>query len=200
MTNRSSSLTQRQQQAAETKLKIYRNTISLYQQKPYDTVTIADICEVSGISVGSFYHYFKDKDDVLNQGFLSIAQRLSERIKNISLPPLEQLLLIVKFYAECWEEAGFRFMSVSLHNEVLRLISYKNNPERPTYQYMLTLLEEAFENGSLINGDPDVVHSDMVRAMKGTCYDWIIRKGCFSLADETERMIQLILRPYYPDK
>ena len=64
MSNKSTAMTRRQQQAAETRQKIYVSTISLYQTKPYDSVTIADICEAADISVGSFYHYFKDKDEV----------------------------------------------------------------------------------------------------------------------------------------
>lgn len=94
MSEKATAMTQRQQQSAETRQKIYISTTTLYQTKPYDSVTIADICEAAGISVGSFYHYFKDN----NEGFRVLTQTYQERTKDVSLPPVEHLLFLIRIF------------------------------------------------------------------------------------------------------
>lgn len=196
MSEKNTAMTQRQQQAAETRQKIYLTTTTLYQTKPYDSVTIADICEAADISVGSFYHYFKDKDEVFNEGFRVLTQIYQERTKDVSLPPVEHLLFLLRIISECNEKRGYRFMAASLHNEVLHLKPYVNNPDRPIYQDIYKDLVKAFDCGALSGGDPDVVSCDLVRVMKGTLYDWVVREGCFSLPTEVDRMAKMVLAPY----
>lgn len=196
MSNKSTAMTRRQQQAAETRQKIYVSTISLYQTKPYDSVTIADICEAADISVGSFYHYFKDKDEVFNEGYQLLTQVYQERSKDCSFPPVEHMLYLIRIFSECTEKRGYRFMSVSLHNEVLHSRSYVNNPNRPIYQDIYKELVKAFACGALSGGSPDAILCDIVRIMKGTLYDWVVREGCFSLPEEVDRMAKMVLAPY----
>lgn len=192
MSEKATAMTQRQQQSAETRQKIYISTTTLYQTKPYDSVTIADICEAAGISVGSFYHYFKDN----NEGFRVLTQTYQERTKDVSLPPVAHLLFLIRIFSECTEKRGYRFMSASLHSEVLHLKPYINNPDRPIYHDIYKDLIKAFACGALSGGDPDVVSCDIVRVMKGTLYDWVVREGCFCLTTEVDRMAKLVLAPY----
>lgn len=198
MANQSSTMTKRQQQAAEMKLKIYRNAVFLFKTKPYESITIADICAASGISMGNFYHYFKDKNDVLNQAFQSAEIKFYDRIKDTSLPPIEQILFELTIYGEIWTDAGYRFMSVSMQNEILHLIPYKGSVNRPYFNHLEKLLAAALDNGDLINGNPQILYSDLIRVMKGTLYDWIICQESFSLVDELHRMANLVLKPYMP--
>ncbi|WP_259596222.1 TetR/AcrR family transcriptional regulator [Clostridium botulinum] len=58
-------LTKRQIQAINTKNKIYNIATNLMQKEGYDNITIQNICEKAEVSVGSFYHYFESKNDIL---------------------------------------------------------------------------------------------------------------------------------------
>lgn len=53
----------------------------LFYQKGYENTSVADIIEAVGIAKGTFYHYFKTKEDLLNQ--------LIERITDTILSQLE---------------------------------------------------------------------------------------------------------------
>ena len=55
--------TKRQEQARETKNRIYNSAIELMEKEGFDNITIADIREKAGVSVGAFYHYFASKND-----------------------------------------------------------------------------------------------------------------------------------------
>ena len=48
----------------------------LFYQKGYENTSVADIIEAVGIAKGTFYHYFKTKEDLLDQ----LIERISEAI------------------------------------------------------------------------------------------------------------------------
>lgn len=57
-------LTKRQLQALETKERLHSSAVELYKTLPHDEITIKDICEKAGVSVGVFYHYYESKNGV----------------------------------------------------------------------------------------------------------------------------------------
>ena len=72
-------LTNRQKQAVETKQKIFYCAVSLFAQKSYENVTVQDICDKAEVSVGAFYHHFKSKENIINEGYRLFDQQ-SENI------------------------------------------------------------------------------------------------------------------------
>jgi TetR/AcrR family transcriptional regulator, fatty acid metabolism regulator protein len=67
MTNRP--ITKRQEQALETKERIYSAAIDLMDREGFENITIADISKKAGVSVGAFYHYFTSKNDIQQRYF-----------------------------------------------------------------------------------------------------------------------------------
>ncbi len=49
------------------KAHIIYQMVNLMEQKQDKHVTVKEICEAAGISVGSFYHYFPSKDNVVDE-------------------------------------------------------------------------------------------------------------------------------------
>ncbi|MBP1736409.1 MAG: transcriptional regulator, TetR family [Oscillospiraceae bacterium] len=58
-------LTSRAKQAIETKRRIVRCAKKLVQKSGFDKVSVSQISEAAGITVGTFYYYFQSKDDLL---------------------------------------------------------------------------------------------------------------------------------------
>ena len=56
----------RKKNTQNTKKKIVSAAWKLFYEQGYDDTTIDDIVFESGTSKGSFYHYFKGKDDLLS--------------------------------------------------------------------------------------------------------------------------------------
>lgn len=44
---------------------IYKNAKKLFEKKTYEKTSINDICEKTGIATGTFYYYFKTKDELM---------------------------------------------------------------------------------------------------------------------------------------
>lgn len=57
-------LTKRQLQALASREKIFTTAQSLFAEKGYDNVSVADICKEAGVSIGLFYNYFRSKSDI----------------------------------------------------------------------------------------------------------------------------------------
>ncbi|QWU15025.1 transcriptional regulator, TetR family [Paenibacillus sophorae] len=55
---------QRAYDSAQTKERILSHAQALFSQKGYKGVSISDICEATGLSKGSIYHHFKNKEDL----------------------------------------------------------------------------------------------------------------------------------------
>lgn len=191
-------LTCRQLQAREMKQHIFENAIRLFQTMPYDSITISDICKAADISVGIFYYYFKNKDAVLNQGIELLNNRFKEKINDITLPPIEKVFYALEVYIESVQRRGSQYMSVFMHNEILQKIAYDNNPDRIIYSFIFDSLKEAFDVGKLINGNPKTLYFDIIRILKGTIYDWIIKNGEFSLYEEVFRIVNIVMEPHKP--
>ena len=49
----------------DSRQKIIDTTICLIREKSADNVTVRSVCAAADLSIGTFYHYFRDKDDLL---------------------------------------------------------------------------------------------------------------------------------------
>ena len=56
----------RRERTAQVKARIITAATQLLKEKGMDYLTVSNICKVAGVSVGSFYHHFSNKDEVLS--------------------------------------------------------------------------------------------------------------------------------------
>jgi TetR/AcrR family transcriptional regulator, repressor of fatR-cypB operon len=54
--------------------------LELFVEQGVHNTSISQIAEVSGICVGSIYHYFKDKNDMVNALYIEIKTRLARHL------------------------------------------------------------------------------------------------------------------------
>ncbi len=84
-----------------TKEKLLISGLKLYAKKGLNGVTLDDILEDSNVQKGSFYHFFKNKDQLLEESlqkyFMPIVQMRDDKLKNSVLPFRE---LVESFYLD----------------------------------------------------------------------------------------------------
>ena len=73
----------RQKQALATKQKIFSRAISLFARQSYENVTVQDICAEADVSVGAFYHHFKSKENILDEGYRRVRRCLEHRASRL---------------------------------------------------------------------------------------------------------------------
>lgn len=88
--------TKRQQQAQETKEKLLKAASKLISERGFDAVSINDIVSECGVAAGTFYLYFKSKDELLiylsHQIHTEISRMLEETEGDSGLARLRQVL------------------------------------------------------------------------------------------------------------
>lgn len=66
----------RARQAADTRAKLIGSARAVFEEKGYLPSSVADIVKHAGVAHGTFYHYFKSREDV----FAVIAQEAEDRL------------------------------------------------------------------------------------------------------------------------
>ena len=106
-------LSRQQRKSQETREKIFQAAKKILQKKGYDELSIKNICEVAGVSNGSFYHHFKTKDDLLSY---YIEEQPSMDPDLLELPSSaaetkEAIISVYLNYVHYCEELGVEFMA-----------------------------------------------------------------------------------------
>ena len=60
-------LTPRKRQAMEMRSRIQQTAVDLFNREGFENVSVEEIAQAAGCSVGNIYHYFKSKDELAMQ-------------------------------------------------------------------------------------------------------------------------------------
>ena len=185
-------LSKQQQKSKETKERIFQAAKEILQKNGYENLSIKNICEVAGVSNGSFYHHFQSKDDLLSYhleeqpsidpGLLDIPSN-KESAKNA-------IVEVYLNYASYCEVLGVDFIAGYYHTRNQSL-----NPdirtERPypivtVQQY----LEKAVEANALqLKLSIEEVVTDIRMLVIGNAFEWSLRNGEVDMKENIKRSI-----------
>ena len=63
--------------AARTQAALHRALMSLILKKPYEAITITDVCKAANVSRSTFYAHFADKDDLKRSGLDTMREEVT---------------------------------------------------------------------------------------------------------------------------
>lgn len=188
-------LNKRQAQALRTKSLIYDVAIELIEKKGYATIKIQDICQKSNVSVGTFYHYYKSKSDILAEFYKKADEHFLEHQQDIlkSNEVTEQIVDFFVFYAKYNERIGIDLMK-ELYNSDNKMFIQKG-------RHMQTILNQLVQKGQARNLIVSIYSSEEITTqifvfIRGQVYDWCLNDGSYDLEIAIEKSIRLILSIY----
>jgi TetR/AcrR family fatty acid metabolism transcriptional regulator len=173
-------LTKRQEQALETKDRIYTAAIDLMDRKGFENITIAEISEKAGVSVGAFYHYFESKNDILAEIFHQADEYFSTQVapglKEKRIP--EQIVEYFDHYARFNVASGVE-MTQQLFNPKIKFFIQEGRP-------MLTILQELIHRGQekgeiRANRSPEEIVRMLFIMARGVVFEWSLYDGSYDL-------------------
>ena len=86
--------------------------VKLFRQDSFDNVTIAKICQTADVSNGSFFHYFKEKEDVLYAFVEDESDELvAMQVELDALDPRTALERVVAWQGDYYVRKGCDFLS-----------------------------------------------------------------------------------------
>ena len=188
--------TSRQKQALATKQKIFSCAVSLFAQKSYENVTVQDICSEAEVSVGAFYHHFKSKENILDEGYRLFDQNSEEAWRNgHPESPLEAIHFLILGQARSMENMGAPAALQYFKNQLSSSEKYILNPDRFFYRTIRQSVEDGVSAG-ILSGDPAAITEDILGITRGIIYDWCLHSGSYGLSERSQRMVDMIVKYY----
>ena len=192
-------LTPRKRQAIEMRAKIQSAALTLFNREGFENVSVEEIAQTVGCSVGNIYHYFKSKDELAIQ----LTQMVDE-----AYTALEEEYLADRETSGREKLLDFvgRSLEISASDEMLykafihglrypEQAVLQKNDKRVYYRLLRELVDLCQEEGSIHPSyDPDCLVEDLVVLHRGTLFEWRIYQEGFDIAKQGRRMADALLR------
>lgn len=197
-------LTPRKRQAIEMRAKIQIAALTLFNREGFENVSVEEIAQTVGCSVGNIYHYFKSKDELAIQ----VTQMVDE-----AYTTLEEEYLADRETSGRERLLDFvgRSLEISASDEMLykafihglrypEQAVLQKNDKRVYYRLLRELVDLCQEEGSIHPSyDPDCLVEDLVVLHRGTLFEWRIYQEDFDIAKQGRRMADALLRGWHTE-
>lgn len=182
----------------EKRKQIIEATKSIMDEIGFENVTVRGICKAANISIGTFYHYFNDKGDIIIQLYTSVDEYLSE-IEIEKLNDEDELKNIITFSEEYGRFVADSGLSVAKQifgaaintesNQIYRSI------ERDINRIIFNIIKRAKEKDQ-INTDFSIEEiSNMILInIRGIVFDWCKFRGQYDLVEQIRNSIGIFVR------
>ena len=181
--------------------KIIESTIDIIREKGADRVTVRNVCARADVSIGTFYHYFRDKDDLMmyfvRETPFSTAV-LEKPVSDISSRLCELYMILINRYLELGEDFMKSFYSTS-NRSLSAYMSEQNGSflDGTVMQRSELELNGAIKAGFVRNDiDAHRVCMDVCTIVKGCVFEWCLVDGKMNIEDSLKRILDNYLRPY----
>ncbi len=198
--------TTRQVRAMETKQKIMKAAKILISEKGFENISIDDIVKEAGVSTGSFYTYFKRKEDVVEELNQTDFYRLAEIVNTMADKDiLERLRCYCKGFLKGIEDTGIEICRQWTRNNLSPTNMLLGGEEMTKYQYdyraMQSVLAEGVRRGELADNLPiDDLALFFNAELYGLMAAWCMTDGEMTGSEKTDmfcdRVIKEALEPY----
>ena len=186
---------------ADAKQKLIDTTVELIKKYGADTLTVRSVCEEAGLSIGTFYHHFQNKDDLLmyfvrEASFDSFA--LETPLEDVAGRICELYMHLIDRYLTLGEEFMKSFYTTG--NKALSAYMGQENGCFADGTVMARCereLIDAREQGFLKkDADPHLLSMDICTIVKGCVFEWALDDGRMDIAESLRRIVKAYLENY----
>ena len=192
-------MTKVKQKQRRRRSEILEAAIPLISQRPFEEISLSEICGELGISIGSFYHYFTKKDDLLIGLLWIIDEDLEENV--FPLLTDENEIGNLKRFARGWAE------HVNAHGiERSKLISSINpdsadfpERERPAVKKLCEIIAAGQAKGQITDAyDTQTLADLFLTTLRSVTLDWSRREGNYDVVARMDSHVDILLRAFLP--
>ena len=187
--------------ARNTRGKIVSAAWKLFYEQGFEETTIEDIVYESETSKGSFYHYFKGKDELMG----TLANVFDEKYEQLmvemdpGLDAMEKLIYVNhELFSMIDGGVSMDLLSRLLSTQLLaRGEKHLLDRSRTYFKVLRQIISEGQRRGELRT---DWTVNEVVNAYalweRALLYDWCLCGGEYSLVDYTDRVTPMFLESY----
>ena len=194
-------LTSRQQQAIATKKKIRETTYALLQHVSYEQLKMSTIASAAGVSVGTLYHHFSSKEELMFSGYHEFDLMVEQNQEKITFAShIEAIRSIIYAQAGGSILRGVNLMSTALRIQLSSQGNLFLNHVRPFPRYIFTHVQMAIEEGELIpSGDAEEISETILRSARGSIFDCCARNNIEQITHIALHDLDIILSHFTPN-
>lgn len=191
----------KEKSVTDSRQKIIDAAVTIIQEKGSEGLTVRGVCSLADLSTGTFYHYFRDKDDLL-MSFLkensfeecvleTDLSRIGDRIS-------ELYMRLIDRYRDLGESFMKRFYTTSNRS----LSAYMTEQDGRFLDGTVMARSEkemkrAMEAGYLLQGvDIHQACMDICTIVKGCVFEWCLTEGNMDIKTSLFRIINSYLVLY----
>lgn len=184
----------------QVKDRILATTRKILKTKGFEYVTVTNICKLSGVSVGSFYHHFDSKDNLLSFYFREAFDVYAREFMDIQSDDfVKNIIDSYGLYNNFMLAQGADFISNFYTHRNKSLYTYGNRAAHsmdvPIVRKNEAILRQAIDSGYIaIDATPEEINSDLAIIEKGCIFDWCLCDNSYSLVESTGSIMQNYLR------
>ena len=200
----SNKMTNRQLAALETKRKLLETAKKIVGEKGLVNTSIEEITKACGVSNGTFYTYFKRKEDVIFALSREMYQEIYEEAQAYDGPFMERLIFYMVKFSGYIEKSGLKLCQECVRNTADP--DLVENPDDKNKLYMdlnsmKGMIEKGIEGGELTKNTPvDALSHTLVDLIYGEMLCWDMSGGAYSFEERTKEFCSLFLpemmKPY----
>ena len=191
-------MNKRQLCAQETKRKLISTALELLKEKGFDAINVEDITKKAGVAKGTFYTYFKRKEDIVldisRVPFGEIAQEL-QKMSDLKL--IDKLTHYFHRFMECVETCGIN----TCRQWTRDVLDPNNVPENKDgqkwkydYEMLRDILANAVNTGELKKDTPvELLAHVLICELYGMMTCWCMSDGKFEPLDWTQKFCEVQL-------
>ncbi len=184
-----------------TKQRIVKAAWNLFYKKGYDGTTVEDIIAQSKTSKGTFYHYFKGKEALLNSLSDLFDEKYEELTADMSqeMSAYDKLLYLNHELFYMIETSVDINLLASLYSAQLITKDHKSLSDSGRFYFQLLneIISEGLASGEFKNTSTAKelmkIYAMYERAM---LYDWALLEGSYSLTKYSDRLLPHVLNTF----
>lgn len=182
------------------KEKIFNAAKEIIEDYGVEYATVKNICERASISNGSFFHYFKSKEELLAYYFEDGFQKFLDGKLEEFTDSRDFARKIIEAYAlyGCYcQRSGLNFISnyYSTKNKALNSHASRHNMNTSiSIEPIAADISAAKAAGYVSDGvDPRDAACDICMLLKGVIFDWCLSDGCYDMEAKIRKILKIYL-------
>lgn len=198
-------LTARKRQAMEMRSRIQAVALDLFDRDGFENVSVEQIAQAAGCSVGNIYHYFKSKDELIIQVTSSVDAQYElleqDYLSDTSASARSRLL---DFVGRALEISA---RDPSLYRSFIHGLKYpeqailQDNDSRVYFRVLRELTAACQQEGSISpRREAAELVADLVALHRGMLFEWRIYEEGFDLSARGRRMAAALLDGWRMDE
>ncbi len=190
-------MTNRQLAALETRRKLLEAAKKLVREKGLVNTSIEEITKACGVSNGTFYTYFKRKEDVVFALSREMYRGIYEEAQAHDGPFMERLAFYMINFSGHIERDGLKLCQEWVRNTVdpdLVETPYNKDKLLVDIDSMKGMIEKGIERGELTDDTPvDALANALVDVIYGEMLCWDMSGGAYSFEERTKEFCNMFL-------